>query len=270
MIILHLVTSLPLFLNFFFNLHTKVILRISGLPKLNFLRKLFWKFFLKKISIITVPTVATKQYLENEFKNKKFFLLRDPILNIKNILKNKNNIRNVNKKNFVAIGRLTEQKNFYFLVKCFKVLIDKDPNICLYIIGEGEDHKKIKDFLITNNLEENIYLEGYQKDVFSYLMNSHAFILSSLWEDPGFVLIEAAYSNTLLISSDCKNGPREILNYGKNGFLYKSNNIDDFIKTFKIFQTSSINSIYQKKINAKKMSKNFTIYSHYLNLIKIL
>ena len=36
--------------------------------------------------------------------------------------------------------------------------------------------------------------------------------MPSLWEDPGFVLIEASYSNTTIISSDCENGPKEILN----------------------------------------------------------
>ena len=40
-LIIHLITSLPLFIIFFFNIETKVILRISGIPKLNFFRKLF-------------------------------------------------------------------------------------------------------------------------------------------------------------------------------------------------------------------------------------
>ena len=46
--IMHLITSLPLFIMRFLNLETKFILRISGLPKLNFLRK-FWKKSSKKI-----------------------------------------------------------------------------------------------------------------------------------------------------------------------------------------------------------------------------
>ena len=58
--ILHLLTSLPLFLNFFFNLKSKVILRISGLPKLNIFRYIFWKITLKKVSIVTTPTISTK------------------------------------------------------------------------------------------------------------------------------------------------------------------------------------------------------------------
>ena len=37
--VLHLVTSLPLFLNYLFNFKSKIVLRISGLPKLNIFRK---------------------------------------------------------------------------------------------------------------------------------------------------------------------------------------------------------------------------------------
>ena len=40
------------------------------------------------------------------------------------------------------------------------------------------------------------------------MKNAKGFILSSLWEDPGFVLIEAM-CNLFIISSDCKNGPVE-------------------------------------------------------------
>ena len=62
--VIHLVTSLPLFLNYFFNFKSKIILRISGLPRLNAFRKLFWKITIKKVDIITTPTIATKIFLK--------------------------------------------------------------------------------------------------------------------------------------------------------------------------------------------------------------
>ena len=62
------------------------------------------------------------------------------------------------------------------------------------------------------------------------MKKAQAFILSSLWEDPGFVIIESALCNLLVISSDCKNGPREFLLDGKAGFLYKTNKKNDLRK----------------------------------------
>ena len=64
---------------------------------------------------------------------------------------------------------------------------------------------------------------GFSENIFSYMKKADAFILSSLWEDPGFVLIEAAFCNLFIISSDCKNGPKEILLNGKGGILFKKN-----------------------------------------------
>ena len=63
-LVVHLITSLPLLLKIIFNFDTKIILRISGYPKMNFLRKLIWKKASKKIYKITFPTSD----LLNQFK----------------------------------------------------------------------------------------------------------------------------------------------------------------------------------------------------------
>ena len=77
--IIHLISPLPLVLNYLFKFNTKMILRISGLPRLNFFRKNFWKITLKKINFITCPTFATKKDLEilNIINKKKIHVLYD-------------------------------------------------------------------------------------------------------------------------------------------------------------------------------------------------
>ena len=132
---------------------------------------------------------------------------------------------------FYLLERLTKQKNFVFLIKCFSKLVKEHKNIKLVIIGIGEEKDKINQLIISNNLENNITLLGYQKNVFKFLKNCKAFILSSLWEDPGFVLIEAMINDSLVLSSDCPNGPKEIVG-NKNGILFQSNSEKDFILKF--------------------------------------
>ena len=268
-IILHLVTSLPLLLNILFKFKTKFILRISGFPKLNLLRKLFWNIVLKKIKIITTPTNSTKFYLKNLFPKNKIYLLRDPIIYSKNIIL-KRNKENDKKNIYVSIGRLTKQKNFLFLLNVFKIIINKDKNNYLYILGRGEDYTKLNEFIKKNKLEQNIFLEGYKDNIYDYLSTAKAFILTSLWEDPGFVLLEACYANTSIISSDCKNGPVEILGNGKNGYLYNSEITKSFMDTFKKFNEADDIEILSKKVNAKKMAKKFSFFRHYSKLNKIL
>jgi glycosyltransferase involved in cell wall biosynthesis len=75
--------------------------------------------------------------------------------------------------------------------------------------------------LKKKNYLEKIILVGFQKNIFNYLKNADLFILSSLWEDPGWVLIEAAASNTLILSSNCKNGPQNLLKITKVGYYLK-------------------------------------------------
>jgi glycosyltransferase involved in cell wall biosynthesis len=272
-LILHLITSLPLLLNLIFNFNTSIVLRISGLPKLNIIRMSLWKMCLKKISCITSPTKATLDFIKSLKLNRDNFLLRDPIIHVNEILQKKKKVgeyKDKIKKNYVAIGRLTKQKNFAFLIKCFEKIINKDNKIKLYILGDGEDKKKLQNLIIRNKLNNNIFIEGYQNNIYKYLKRADAFILSSLWEDPGFVLVEAFYSNTIVISSNCKNGPAEILENEKNGFLFENNSENSFFQKFDEFKNTSEKDIKIIKLQAKKMSKNYSLFNHYENLIKII
>ena len=84
-LVVHLITSLPLLLKIIFNFDTKIILRISGYPKMNFLRKLIWKKASKKIYKITFPTSdLLNQFKEfNIFDQEQMSILRDPIISFK-------------------------------------------------------------------------------------------------------------------------------------------------------------------------------------------
>ena len=82
--------------------------------------------------------------------------------------------------------------------------------------------------------------------------------------------MEACYANTSIISSDCKNGPVEILGNGKNGYLYNSEITKSFMDTFKKFNEADDIEILSKKVNAKKMAKKFSFFRHYSKLNKIL
>lgn len=274
-LIIHLVTSLPLLLNSIYKFDTKIILRISGKPQMNVFRYLFWKIVLKKVYKITFPTKESLDYLKSLrlVDDKKFELLYDPVFIIKDInRKKKESIKDFDlKKNdyFVAIGRLTKQKNFTFLLKCFSKIKKNNSQIKLIIIGEGEEKDKINDFIKTYDLTENIFLLGFQKNVFKFLKNCRAFILSSLWEDPGFVLIEAMVSDCIVISSNCPNGPKEIIGK-KNGLLFQSNSETDFINKFHDFMKLKETEKKIFKINAKKKIKNYSIFYHYKALEKLL
>jgi len=273
--ICHLITSLPMLLAKLFNFRSKFILRISGLPKFNFFRKFYWKTCGNVFFRITSPTNATINHLQliKIFDEKKIFLLQDPIIDIQKIVKlKKQKIDPYFEKNqfIVAIGRLTKQKNFKFLISCFQKLIDFQPNLKLVILGDGEEMQNLKKLIHTKNLKNNIFLLGHSQNVFSYLSRAKLFILSSLWEDPGWVLLEAAASNTLILSSDCKNGPSEIIDNNNAGQLYKSDDEQDFINKFNKIMSLDKAQINSKKLFAKKKSYSYTKFQHFKNLEEII
>ena len=94
-----------------------------------------------------------------------------------------------------------------FLCKAFKELIKENRDIKLMIAGSGEEELNLKKFINKNNLQKNIILLGYIENIYPYFKNSKGFILSSLWEDPGFVLIEASFCKSIILSSNAWPGP---------------------------------------------------------------
>ncbi len=275
-LIIHLLTSLPLILLIIFNFQSKFILRISGLPKLNFLRRLLWKVAFKKIHFVTCPTKNTRDFIKslNIIDPSKIKLLYDPAIKVRDYsVKKISELRDFSfekEKYFIAIGRLTRQKNFLFLCDCFKKILEKKPNEKLLIAGEGEDFYKINKFIKKNKLEKKIILLGYKYDILKFLKNSKGLILTSLWEDPGFVLIEAAMTRTFILTSDCLHGPRELIKNNENGIVFESNNKIDFEKKFDTFLKLDKNKNRNILINNLRLAKNFTLFNHFTELEKIL
>lgn len=270
-LVVQLITSLPMLLLLLFNFNTRFILRISGLPKLGFFRRLLWKISLKKFYLITCPTVATLEYLKslNLVNEKKIRILYDPIIEVKEIKKKINKKKEISHSNyFLAAGRLTKQKNFIFLCKAFHKLIIKYPNLKLLIAGEGEDKERILSFIERKGLKKNIFLINHVDNIYPIMKDAKAFILSSLWEDPGFVIVEAAFCRTTVFSSNCITGPREIIKNNFNGFLFDSNNLRSFLVNFEFLINKKNNS--KILLNNLKYTKKFTLFYHYVSFNKLI
>ena len=59
-------------------------------------------------------------------------------------------------------------------------------------------------------MEDKIRLLGYKNNPYKYIFNCKALISTSLYEDPGFAIIEAFHLNKPVISSNAENGPKEM------------------------------------------------------------
>ena len=92
---------------------------------------------------------------------------------------------------------------------------------------------------------------------------------TSLYEDPGASIIQAVFCNKFVISSNCKNGPREILINGDGGILYdlKNDKIEDSFQKF-----LSLDPKEKKEciLRAKKNINKYSIFRHFVSINKLI
>ena len=120
------------------------------------------------------------------------------------------------------------------------------------------------------SLFKNIKILKYTDNIYYFMKNSKCFILSSIWEEVGFVIVEASFCNTFVISSDCKNGPEEFLKNGEAGLIFKSNIKGKLLEKLMEYKKLDKNEIFKKKLLAKNNCTNFTMFNHYLKLKHII
>jgi glycosyltransferase involved in cell wall biosynthesis len=271
-----LVGFIPILLKLFFR-RLIVINSIQGYPRFNIFRKLIWKFFYKRSDCLLTMTNKTKKMIEDRIgiENKKILVVENPViskdikrLSLESIDADEQFI--FKKKVYCAIGRLTVQKNFFELLEGLKKYskeVDNDFN--LVILGDGELKKDLITYIQKNNLN-NFYLLGFKSNPYKYLSRSDLYISTSLWEEPGHTLIESGYLNVPVLTSNCPNGPDEIIINGYNGLKYDLGNITDLLNKLKIFNNLDEQSKKAMAINFKKIIKNYTQFRFFRNISRVL
>lgn len=120
----------------------------------------------------------------------------------------------------LAVGRLSVQKNYPALLKAL-AHTQKTRPVRLIIIGSGTKKytTKLKALVRKYNLFELVDFIGFSDNPYKYMHNANVFALTSHWEGFGIVLSEALACGTTIVSTDCPDGPREILGNGNFGYL---------------------------------------------------
>jgi glycosyltransferase involved in cell wall biosynthesis len=118
----------------------------------------------------------------------------------------------------LGVGRLTASKDFPMLMRAFSE-VRRRRAVRLMILGEGEERSALEALAVELGLADAVAFSGFRANVMAYLAGSALFVLSSTYEGLPTALIEALAAGTRVVSTDCPNGPREILQNGKLGTL---------------------------------------------------
>ncbi len=149
-----------------------------------------WMFFNRKNKIgvdkIVFNGIDAKKYIYDEemaFKQKQLFNFNDSII-------------------IGFVGRLTEQKNPLFLIEILSEFLKIEPNSKMLVVGDGELFDDVKKSVIQNGLKDNVILAGSRSNVNELFQAMDIFVLPSLWEGLGIVLIEAQAAGIRCVVSD--------------------------------------------------------------------
>ncbi len=102
----------------------------------------------------------------------------------------------------LMVSRLEKEKNILLALSVFKKVVDSHPKTGLVIIGEGSQLSMLKKYARKHSLKDNVVFEGDSSDVLSFFKTADIFLHTSNYEGYGMVLIEAAASDCLIVTTD--------------------------------------------------------------------
>lgn len=138
---------------------------------------------------------------------------RNQIISIPNPspFKLQNNLKKINTRIVLAVGRLTHQKGFDLLLQSWVQVTKHFPDWKLVIVGEGEDRTLLENYIVQKGMTSKIELVGNTYNVGQYYELAEIFCLSSRFEGFPMVLLETLAYGIPVVAFDCDTGPSEIL-----------------------------------------------------------
>ncbi len=100
------------------------------------------------------------------------------------------------------VGRFTYQKNHMFLIRVFKKVHEKNPNVRLLLIGVGPEKAKIEQTIREWNLQDCIKMLEKRNDVNELMQAMNCFAFPSRFEGLPIVLVEAQASGCACVVSN--------------------------------------------------------------------
>lgn len=115
-------------------------------------------------------------------------------------------------------GRLTAVKGQDVLIRAASELIRRGKRIFLVFLGDGELRQELEQLTVRLGIEEYVRFLGWRPDVAEVMSVFDLFVLPSLNEGMGRVLVEAMALGKPIVASDV-GGISDLVVHGRNGCL---------------------------------------------------
>lgn len=186
--------------------------------------------FLNNLTVVVSQKIKDDLTEKRIVPNKKIMVIYNGVKESEDIVSNEDiykikkdlSIEN-NSPIILSIGRLHEVKGHIYLIRAIKILVEKNPNLKLLIIGNGPERKKLKDESTKLGLSNYILFLGEIRETVPYYKLANFFVLPSINEGFGLSVVEAMSDKLLVIASNVGGIP-EIIKDSVNGFLVEPGN----------------------------------------------
>lgn len=136
---------------------------------------------------------------------------------------------NRNKVNLVSVGRFTQQKGYFRLLETVRLLINKKPNVHLYLLGKGDLEDRYREFINKNDLSKHVTILGFKNNPYKYVKNADLFVCSSYQEGYSTAVTESLIVGTPVVTTLCS-GMKELLGENNEYGLITENDDDELYK----------------------------------------
>lgn len=137
----------------------------------------------------------------------------------------------------ITVGRLDKVKGHECCIETVALLTNKGIDVTLTIIGEGTERNNLEQLIITNRLENKVFMEGKksQTEIRQALWEHDIYLLTAVAladgrrETQGLATIEAQACGLPVIVFD-SGGVKYTLEDNKTGFVSKEYDVQDIVK----------------------------------------
>lgn len=176
------------------------------------------KMVSKKFDAIISVNESIHQWVRSYLKHKKALYLEN-FINIEVSEKNTSiTLPGVKEKRIISLANLKDPKGHHFLIESFKPIVEKHPEVTLHLVGtdyKDDYSQRIKKFIATHKLHNNIFIHGAQDNSMRYLNECSIGVLSSSSEGLPMVLLEYAKSSLAVVVTDVGQCKKVVQDYGK-------------------------------------------------------
>ena len=182
------------------------------------LEKILWKLAFHRADAVIFQTAEQAEFFSKSIQRKGVVVSNSLS---EQCVKNPKRDYALKVRNFVAAGRITDQKNYPLMIKAFANAVKKydDLHLSIYGIGYESYMMSIQNQIDNLGMSDNIKLMGRSTELYNILRESDAFIMTSDYEGMPNSLAESMVMGLPCISTNCRTGPKDMIEDGISGFL---------------------------------------------------